>query len=84
MHDYMEYARFINLKLTGLEDLQLERLKGKATIKTYIPLLNIYGPYFFYPPHCHPSAGTGLFHSPVIGVFRHDNEVEDDIINSLQ
>ena len=83
MHNYMEYARFKNLRFDNLEEIKLDSITGGSTMKTYMPLLNIYGPYFFYPPHCHPRNDTSRFHSPVIGVFKNHNEIEDDIINSL-
>ena len=62
----------------------MDGLAGQNTLMTYTPLLNIYGPYFFYPPHCHPGAGTQRFHSPIIGIFRNNNEIEEDIIKSME
>ena len=79
----MVYAGFKNLRISNLDSLKLDKMAGRDTLLTYTPLLNIYGPYFFYPPHCHPSAGTGRFHSPIIGVFRNHNEIEDDVIASM-
>lgn len=54
------------------------------------------GPFWFYPPHCHPkeavskvvggssSTYNNLWHSPLIGVFNNGNLIEKDVVNSLE
>ena len=86
MHEYMSFANYNNLKVDSLYELGLTDVKTQT--KLYVPVFDIFGPYFFYPPHCHPrhseDAEKQLYHSPIIGVFKNDNQVQEDIVNTLE
>ena len=77
MYEYMGFAKYHNLKIDTLDELGLAE-DGTST-KLYVPAFDIFGPYFFYPPHCHPretgNDNNQLYHSPIIGVFKNDNQV---------
>ena len=67
-----------------LESDQVIPEKGKV-YKGYMPLVDPAGPYWFYPPHCHPKQTSfqdykgmthkvsNLWQSPLIGVFKNGN-----------
>ena len=78
MHDYTDFASYQNLKFT----YDVEWMTTSSQ-KTYMPLVDPAGPFFFFPPHCHPKDGD-RWHSPLIGYFKHGNQIEVDIISSLE
>ena len=70
MHSFTEFASYQNLKLHNLDDFGILN-KGKK-FETYVPLMDPTGPYFFFPPHCHPKDNK-LWDSPIIGYFSEGN-----------
>ena len=82
MHDYMDFANYYNMKIDNLDVLGLT--DEEIPKKVYVPVLDIFGPYFFYPPHCKPRSKDKLYESPIIGVFKNDNQVQRDVINTMR
>jgi hypothetical protein len=53
-----------------------------------LPVLDPLGPYLFYPPHCYVTDNDkktrNKYSSPVIGYVRNGNQIEQDMVDSLQ
>ena len=77
------------LGLAGLKEVGIEYLG-------YMPILDPFGSYFFYPDHCYPrdgvdsgekgGGGRGRFryNSPIIGYVKTGSSVEEDVAAQLE
>jgi hypothetical protein len=50
-----------------------------GNITLYEPLLDPFGPYYFFPPHCY--ARTNRYASPYIAYVYQGNQIEKDILD---
>ena len=57
----------------------------------YLPLRDIFGPYFFFPSHCYPStkdeselSQATRYNSPVVAYVKTGASVEQDIVDQLR
>lgn len=69
------------LGISGLETINLEYLG-------YMPLLDPFGAFFFYPSHCYVNTrgdkAATRFSSPVIGYVKTNSSIEEDIVEQLE
>ena len=51
----------------------------------YLPMLDFFGPYSFFPSHCYPGSQDGRlrYNSPVIAYVKTGSSVETDIIDQM-
>ena len=82
-----EALDMINVDFEDIHAYDLEALEIGVPIRTYIPVLDPLGPYLFYPPHCYQgenAAKRRRYSSPVIAYVRNGNQIEEDLVDSLQ
>jgi hypothetical protein len=77
LNDFMFYTNYTNTKAS---------VTSKAS--SYIPVVDPYGPYLFYPSQCQSNEGLiaagRKYRAPVIAYIKQGNQIEEDIVDQLQ
>ena len=76
---------FFNINVTEtLDDIiafeTIEDLDLEIPIRLYIPILDITGPFLFYPSHCYGNKKRNRFDSPIIAYIETGTDVEKAVI----
>ena len=65
-------------------EFELDNFTIPIQIEQYLPLLDITGPYLFYPEHCFNNNDKGQYDSQVIAYIETGSQVEKHVIQQLE
>lgn len=87
--DFMQYTNYTNLlpdsSYNSTITPRFTKATGLRTLDSYLPVVDPYGPYLFYPSQCQATTEQvsigRKYRSSLIAYVRQGNSIENDIID---
>lgn len=69
--------------IRAVKEIDLDAWRIPVPLFGYLPILDITGPYLFYPQHCYGNSDLAIYDQPVIAYIRTNSTIEKAVVESI-